>query len=100
MDVGGKPWNSLPAYVPVTFEVMVLLAGLGVVFAFLFRCRLFPGKKARPHFRSAADNCFLLVLDKAEDAFDADAAKQLCRDFHALRVSEKGAVSDAEERED
>jgi molybdopterin-containing oxidoreductase family membrane subunit len=46
INVGGKPWNSLPAYVPVAFEVMVLLAGLGVVGAFLLRCRLFPGKYA------------------------------------------------------
>src|SRR5271166_1942554 len=59
INVGGKPWNSLPAYVPVTFEVMVLLAGLGVVFAFLLRCRLLPGKQATPLFRGATDDTFL-----------------------------------------
>ena len=53
MNVGGKPWNSLPAYVPVTFEVMVLLAGLGVVLAFFLRSRLFPGKRAKPHYPDA-----------------------------------------------
>jgi hypothetical protein len=28
INVGGKPWNSLPAFIPATFEVMVLCAGV------------------------------------------------------------------------
>ena len=39
INVGGKPWNSLPAFVPVTFEVMVLCAGVGTVVAFIWRDR-------------------------------------------------------------
>src|SRR5512142_2426027 len=44
VNVGGKPFNSLPAFVPVTFEVMVLFAALAAVIAFLIVCRLRPGK--------------------------------------------------------
>jgi hypothetical protein len=84
MNVGGKPWNALPAYVPITFEVMVLLAGLGVVLAFLLRCRLFPGKTAAPPVRGVTNNRFVLVLDLPEDAFDASVARRLFSDFHAL----------------
>jgi hypothetical protein len=86
MNVGGKPWNSLPAYVPVTFEVMVLLAGLGMVFAMLLRCRLFPGKQAAPLFRGATDDGFVLVLERPEDPGDQDVIRQLFRDCHAVRV--------------
>ena len=47
IDVGGKPWNSLPSDVPVAFEAAVLLAGFGSVFALLAVSRLFPGKPTR-----------------------------------------------------
>jgi len=37
INVGGKPWNSWPAFVPVMFEGTVLFSGLGVVFALFVR---------------------------------------------------------------
>ncbi|MBI3131367.1 MAG: DUF3341 domain-containing protein [Acidobacteria bacterium] len=44
--VGGKPLASLPAFVPVTFELTVLFAALGTVFTFLaisgLRPRIYP----------------------------------------------------------
>ena len=39
LNVGGKPWNSLPAFVPIIFEGMVLAAGLGTVCAMLVVAR-------------------------------------------------------------
>jgi hypothetical protein len=89
LNVGGKPWNSLPAYVPVTFEVMVLLAGYAVVFAFFLRCRLFPGKEAAPLFRGATDDSFVLVLEHPEVAGDANVARRLFGDFHAVHMAER-----------
>lgn len=40
LNVGGKPFNSWPAFVPVMFEVTVLLGGLSTFAAMLFFCRL------------------------------------------------------------
>ena len=45
--VGGKPLVSLPAFIPVTFELTVLLAGLGVVGS------LFVVSGMRPRFKVA-----------------------------------------------
>jgi len=47
INVGGKPWESLPAFVPVTFEVM-LLAGVSTVIAFFIVAKLRPGTLHSP----------------------------------------------------
>jgi hypothetical protein len=65
LNVGGQPWNSLPAFVPVTFETMVLFAGLGLVLAWLIRCQLYPGKVAMIPSPGVTDNRFVLVLGQA-----------------------------------
>lgn len=62
LNVGGRPWNSLPAFVPVAFEGMVLLAGFSLVGAFLFRCRLYPGKSPPAQGLGVTDDRFALVL--------------------------------------
>jgi hypothetical protein len=87
VNVGGKPWNSFPAYVPVTFEVMVLLAGLGTVLAFALRCRLFPGKEPAPLFRGTADATFVLALEHPQGLAEESAARQLLREYRAARVA-------------
>jgi hypothetical protein len=62
LNVGGRPWNSLPAFVPVAFESMVLLAGLGAVVALLFRCGLYPGRQALLPAEEVTDNRFAVIL--------------------------------------
>jgi hypothetical protein len=73
LNVGGQPWDSLPAFLPVTFETMVLLAGLGMVATWLVRCQLYPGS---PNWRPGCgetDDRFVLVF--GEPVRSADAAE-------------------------
>lgn len=78
LNVGGKPWNSLPAFVPVTFEVMVLVAGLGAAFAFLYRQRLYPGKRPLLPASRISDDIFAALV-RVEGSGDSvpDALKIL-----------------------
>ena len=89
INVGGKPWNSLPAFVPVTFEVMVLCAGVSVVIAFLFISRLWPGKRALLADSRVTDHRFVLVIEEADAVFDPVKVHGLLKKYHVIRVEER-----------
>jgi len=89
VNVGGKPWNSLPAFVPITFEVMVLFAGLSTVGAFLLVARLLPGRRPRLVDPRVTDDRFALVLEETDAAFDLPAVERLMQSHNAVRVEER-----------
>ena len=62
LNVGGKPFNSLPAFVPIAFEITILFAGLGVVAALLIRCGLWPGKHGKQPSPRVTDDQFVIAL--------------------------------------
>jgi Protein of unknown function (DUF3341) len=91
LNVGGRPWNSLPAFVPVAFELMVLFAGLGVVLTFLVVCRLYPGKKADLSSPAVTDDCFVLEVQGPGTEASLETIRRLFRECHAkdLRETER-----------
>jgi hypothetical protein len=89
INVGGKPWNSLPAFVPITFEVMVLFAGISTVLAFFGVSRLWPGRKVAVLDRRVTNDHFALVLEEDNAAFDVDEVERFLRAHHAIRVEER-----------
>ena len=93
IDVGGKPWNSLPSNVPVAFETAVLLAGFGSVFALFWVARLFPGKKPSHLFERVTDDRFVLALDEVDARFDTDGVASMLEPFNPVRFEEWVAPS-------
>ena len=89
INVGGKPWNSLPAFVPITFEVMVLFAGISTVLAFLGMNRLWPGRQPALLDPRVTNDRFALVLEEDDAAFDVDEVAHFLRYHHALHVEER-----------
>jgi len=89
LDVGGKPFNSLPAFVPMIFEVGVLFAGLGTVAAFLLRSRLYPGRPAVLPLPRLTDDRFVVVLEERGATFDAGATQRLLTALGADRIEEQ-----------
>lgn len=67
MNVGGKPAMSLPNFVPVTFEVTILLCALGMVATFFFRNHLFFGRAPRVMDLRATDDRFIIAIDAKEN---------------------------------
>jgi hypothetical protein len=89
LNVGGRPWNSLPAFVPVAFEVMVLCAGVGVVLTWLLVCRLYPGKSAKLAAPNVTDDGFVLEVEGCAPDADPEAILQLFRECGASALQER-----------
>ena len=93
LDVGGKPWNSLPSNVPVAFEMGVLFASFSSVIALFIVCRLYPGKKAKIVSPRVTNDHFVLVVDEDNAQFDIHQIESLIAPFHPVAVEER-SVSD------
>jgi hypothetical protein len=90
-NIGGRPFNSWPMFMPVTFEVGVLCAVFAAVIAMLVGNRL-PDLSRRlfdlPDFDLAMRNRFFLVLRADEPVFDRDQAHRLLAQTHAVKQVE------------
>jgi hypothetical protein len=89
VNVGGKPLKSIPAFVPVTFEIMVLFAGVGTVLTFLFISKLRPGKKPKDLYKQITNDRFALALVQSNASFDVEEAKKMFSLFNAVEFEEK-----------
>ena len=89
VNIGGKPWNSLPAFIPVIFEITVLSAGVGTVLVLFARAKLWPGKVADMPCEGVTDNRFALILEETDATFDPDEVKRLCERYNAVHVEER-----------
>ncbi len=64
---GGKPYLSVPSFIPVTFELTVLFTAIGVVSALFIRSRFIPRKKFEPIHDRITDDRFVILVDVAEN---------------------------------
>lgn len=60
--IGGKPFFSAPAFIPITFEVTVLFAGLAMVAAFLIRSKLKPEIRFESVNERITDDRFVILV--------------------------------------
>jgi len=89
INIGGKPWNSLPAFAPVIFEAMVLCAGLGTVAVFFLAARLLPGRRARLVVEGVTNDRFALVVEHDGARLDVDETRALFENCNASAVEER-----------
>lgn len=72
--IGGKPFNSLPAFVPIMFELSILFGGVCTFFAMLYFNRL-PNLSKRSFDPSITNNRFAIVIEPPPVSDDEDEVK-------------------------
>lgn len=90
--VGGKPFNSIPAFVPIAFELTVLFGAHTTVAAFLALGKLFPGKQPYLFDASQTSHSFVMAFDKS--AVNVEDVTKMVKEYGALEVREESASLD------
>ena len=91
INIGGKPWNSLPAFMPPIFETMILFSALATVAAFIVNRRLAPGREPAPFVRGATDRAFVLAVEENDVLSDAAAVLREFSKFNVRTVETRQA---------
>ena len=87
--ISGKPFVSIPAFIPVSFELTILLASFGAFFGMLALNKL--PRFSNPMFTNSrfdavTDDKFFLYIDAKDPRYDEAGVQKLLGDFEALSV--------------
>jgi Protein of unknown function (DUF3341) len=66
LNIGGKPNFALPAWIPITFELTVLFASVGMVLTFCYICQIAPFVKKHHFHPRSTDDLFVMVVECTE----------------------------------
>lgn len=85
INVGGKPMFSLPAFIPILFELTVLFAALSSVGAFFYLCGM---PKVDPPTIDKDLTChkFAIFIPENDIGYNSERVEKLLKDLGAAEV--------------
>ncbi|MFN2457173.1 MAG: DUF3341 domain-containing protein [Chitinophagaceae bacterium] len=86
LNIGGKPFFALPAWIPIIFEVTVLFASVGMVLTFCYLCQLAPFVK-KDHFHPRATDDTFVVAIECNDRTNVDEVTTFLQNTGATEVT-------------
>lgn len=88
--IGGKPFFPLPAFIPITFELTVLLATLTTVGALLFFFFKLPNNKHPLHdtnyMKNVSSDKYGICIEAIDPKFNENEIKDLFTSLHASLI--------------
>jgi len=91
LNIGGRPLNSWPSFIPVTFEMTILVAALSAVLGMLALNRLpmpYHPLFNSPRFALASRNRFFLCIESVDPKFNREVTAKFLSEMKPKGVSE------------
>lgn len=92
MVIGGKPFFALPAFIPVTFELTVLLATLSTVIGMLAFFFKFPANNHPLHdtdyLQNVSKDKYGIFIESADPLFDEKKVRDLFQNLGAIKTED------------
>lgn len=91
LNVGGRPLHSWPMFIPITFELTILGAGLFAVVGMLFMNRLpmpYHPVFNVPRFAKASRDGYFLEIEATDPAFDLERTRAFLEGLGADEVTD------------
>jgi hypothetical protein len=91
INVGGRPLNSWPAFIVVTFEMTILFAGIAAVFGMLALNGLpmpYHPVFNVPRFAFASKDRFFLIIFSSDAKYELNATRRFLESLHPRSLSE------------
>jgi hypothetical protein len=91
INIGGRPLNSWPSFIPVTFELTILLAALAAFFGVLALNRLpmpYHPVFNVERFELASRNRFFLCIEAADTQFELERTRRFLDEIGSLGTYE------------